>query len=649
MPLPTPHLDDRTFQSLVDEAKRMVQQRCPEWSDHNVSDPGVTLIETFAYMVDQLIWRLNRVPDKSYIKFLELLGVTLRPPTAARTDLTFWLSAVQDQPVVVASGTQAATPRGETDGVTFTTVRALSITPCSRGYVATEIENLQVNHTDTLDNGAPFYCFARVPNVGDCFYIGLSNAVPSGAVSIDLACEIEGVGVDPRYPPLVWEAWNGRGWVECELERDDTGGLNRNGSVVLHLPPDHTAHAGILRLNGGWVRCRVVPNQEWQPAYSASPRIHEVRAWTAGASVEAVNADIVRDEIVGISEGVPSQRFPLENRPVVPIEGGYTVEVSALEGWQEWTQVETFALSSPHEHHFVLEETTGEIVFGPAVREADGTLRHFGAVPEKGAAVRIREYRTGGGREGNVAHHTVRELTSPIPFVSDVSNRRGALGGGDGETLENAKLRGPIMLRTRHRAVTREDFERLAEAASPEVARARCVAAGADGGEAGGVRVLIVPQVEDGPNGSLDFGQLVPSDDVMQTVRDYLDERRVVGTRVGVHPASYIPMSIIARMRAKPRYDPRKLEQAALDALYGYFHPVRGGPDGSGWPFGRSVAPGEAYAILNGVPGVEAVEDVRLYPALPLENRREAKTDLISPGPSDLVFSWEHQVQVRGS
>jgi len=49
MTLPIPNLDDRTFQSLVDDAKRMVQQRLPEWSDHNVSDPGVTLIETFAY------------------------------------------------------------------------------------------------------------------------------------------------------------------------------------------------------------------------------------------------------------------------------------------------------------------------------------------------------------------------------------------------------------------------------------------------------------------------------------------------------------------------------------------------------------------------------------------------------------------------
>jgi predicted phage baseplate assembly protein len=652
MALPAPHLDDRTFQNLVDEAKRMVQQRCPEWTDHNVSDPGVTLIETFAYMVDQLLWRLNRVPEKTYIKFLELIGVSLQAPTAARTDVTFWLTVAADADVLVPAGTQVSTPRTEVEGVVFTTVDSLVIPPSSRTFVATEIENLQVNHTETLDNGAPFHAFARVPNVGDCFYVGLSRALPNCAVHLDVDADIEGVGVDPRYPPIVWEAWTGNGWAECVVERDETGGLNRDGAVVLHLPGTHTQHAGILRLSAGWVRCRVIENQEWQPAYSASPRIRAIRAWTAGGSVEAVNADIIREEIVGISEAVPAQRFLLQHRPVVPIPGGYTVEVSALEeGWQEWQEVETFAFSGPDDLHVIIEEATGEIVFGPAIREPDGSLRHFGKVPEKGAAIRIREYRTGGGKNGNVATGAITQMRDSLPEINTVSNRAGAIGGGDGETIDNAKLRGPISLRTRHRAVTAFDFEHLATRASSEVARARCVPAGEGDGapEAGAVKVLLVPQVEDGVNGSLDFGQLLPSDELLQTVTSYLDERRVVGTRVAVESAAYVPISIVARMRAKPRYDIRKLEQAALQALYEYFHPVHGGPDGTGWPFGRSVAPGEAYSILNRVPGVEAVEDVRLYPALPLENRREAQVPTINPGPNELVFSWDHQVQVRPS
>src|SRR6266481_3189165 len=100
MALPVPNLDDRRFQDLVDDAKRLVQQRCPEWTDHNVSDPGVTLIETFAFMVDQLLYRLNRVPDLHYLRFLDLIGVQLFPPSPARCDTTFRLSAPQENPVV---------------------------------------------------------------------------------------------------------------------------------------------------------------------------------------------------------------------------------------------------------------------------------------------------------------------------------------------------------------------------------------------------------------------------------------------------------------------------------------------------------------------------------------------------------------------
>ena len=111
MTLPAPNLDDRRFQDLVDDAKRLVQQRCPGWTDHNVHDPGVTLIETFAYMTDQLLYRLNRVPDRVYVKFLELIGVRLFPPTAARGGVTFWLSAPLPDDVLVPAGTEVATSR----------------------------------------------------------------------------------------------------------------------------------------------------------------------------------------------------------------------------------------------------------------------------------------------------------------------------------------------------------------------------------------------------------------------------------------------------------------------------------------------------------------------------------------------------------
>src|SRR3954447_3119224 len=106
MPLPMPSLDDRRFQDIVDELKRLIPRYCPEWTDHNVSDPGVTMIELFAYMVDLLLYRINRVPERNYIKWRGVLGIRRPPPGPARVDLCFFLAAPQPEPVTIPAGTE---------------------------------------------------------------------------------------------------------------------------------------------------------------------------------------------------------------------------------------------------------------------------------------------------------------------------------------------------------------------------------------------------------------------------------------------------------------------------------------------------------------------------------------------------------------
>ena len=83
MAIPLPNLDDRRWSDLVDQGRALIPLYAPEWTDHNVSDPGVTLIETFAFVVDQVLYRLNRVPERSYVTFLELMGVELFAPSRA--------------------------------------------------------------------------------------------------------------------------------------------------------------------------------------------------------------------------------------------------------------------------------------------------------------------------------------------------------------------------------------------------------------------------------------------------------------------------------------------------------------------------------------------------------------------------------------
>src|ERR1700752_4227889 len=128
MALPTPSLDDRHFQDIVDQAKLLIPHYTQEWTDHNVSDPGVALIELFAWMTEMLLYRVNQVPDKTYVKLLDLIGVRLEPPRAAEARMTFYLSAPQSNDVSIPMGTEVATVRTETNPATvFTTESILHV------------------------------------------------------------------------------------------------------------------------------------------------------------------------------------------------------------------------------------------------------------------------------------------------------------------------------------------------------------------------------------------------------------------------------------------------------------------------------------------------------------------------------------------
>jgi len=663
MALPAPNLDDRRFQDFVDDGKRLIAQRCPEWTDHNVSDPGVTLLEAFAFTADQLLYRLNRVPDRHYIKFLELIGVRLFPPQAARAALTFYLTAPQPDTVKVAAGTRAATIRTETDdAIVFTTVDDLAIVACSFARVATAastpkaaVAESEVDRTELIAKDAAFDAFSAVPQSGDTLLIGLTQPVPSCAVALSMRCSIEGVGVDPARPPIVWEAWCGDGWAACDVESDSTGGLNRDGRVLLHVPTGHAASL-VGKQRAGWLRARVLGPEAGVPPYSATPRIRGISASTVGGTAAAVNAQVVAaradgggaaGEVLGVSAGVPGQTFALLHHPVVPRDEPAVLKVSDGDKWVEWKQVSDFSASGPADRHFVLDAVAGTVQLGPGVRQPSGEVRYYGAVPPKGARLLLDSYMIGGGRRGNVAAGAISVMKSTIPFIGRVANRRPATGGVDGEDVENAKLRGPISLRTRGRAVTAEDYEQIVLEAAPEVARVRAVPATTPADQ-GGVRILVVPRAAE-QDGRLRFEQLVPGEETLARVTARLDECRVIGARVLVEPPDYRGITVVAKIQPRHRVNPARLQEDAARALYAYFNPISGGPDGAGWPFGRPVQVGEVYSVLQSLPGTAMVEDVRLFGADPITGQRGTAAQRIDLEPNALVFSYEHQLLVEGA
>jgi predicted phage baseplate assembly protein len=600
----------------------------------------VTLIETFAMMLDQVMYRLNRVPELHYLRFLELIGVRPYPPTAAGADLTFWLASPARERTLIEVDTEVATAGTEVEApVVFTTTTELVIPPCTLAATATAVAigGEPVDHALAIGG---FECFGTPPRPGDTLLFGLSEAAGSCAVLLRLDCTVEGVGVDPTDPPLLFEAWTADGWRPCEVDSDTTGGFNRTGDIVLHLPRGHLESL-VGRRRAAWIACRVTEPDEGQPFYSRSPVIRSAVAMAIGGTTAAVHALAVRAEGIGTSEGVAGQHFQLQQTPVVGNVGTFEVEVSSDEGWQRWQTVETFAYSSPTDRHVTLDPAAGEVRFGPAVRMPDGTLRQYGAVPPKGAILRVPEYRTGGGQAGNVSRDRLRVLRTPVQAVRKVTNRAPALGGVDGESVEQAAVRGPLVLRTRERAVTAADYEQLTREAAPEMARVRCVPAGEQA-----ARVLVVPAVAKDADGRLTFAELRPTPAVLDRIAAYLDERRCLGARVVVEPPFYQGVTVVARIRAFRSADLEALTDRALRALFGYFDPLTGGPDGTGWPFGRPVQNGEVFAVLQRLAGVDLVDDVRLFGADPITGDRGGAVTRIELAPNALAFSFQHQVKV---
>ena len=572
-------LDDLRFQELVSEARTRIARHSPDWTEHNVSDPGITLLELFAWFTDILVYRINRIPDRLHLALLDLVGVKPAPPRIARAGVRFMLDPSARE-TTVPTGTQVASPRtAGQDAIVFQTTEALTL---PAGELAVHAPELQPS--------------------GHTLLLGFERPLSGLAIRL----EIEGVPADATAasPPPVWEASGPAGtWHAASVVCDETDGLLLGSGAVIVDVPAQSASAVIGGHELHWLRCRA----------AGRPAVALRRAQAVGGTVAAVHAAAIVAESLGVSEGVPGVVYPLSHRPVLEMEARDTLEVSepGTDRWVQWRPVASFADSGAGDRHFMLDLERGELRFGPAIRQPDGGWRQFGAVPPAGSALRFTRYRYGGGRAGNVAAGALAMLAAPVAGVVSVTNPEPAVGGADAEPLESARQRAALELRTRSRAVTVEDFERLTVEASPLVARALCSAPPGNGP----VRVHVLPRV-DPPDRLLTLSELTPAEDLMRLLADKLEERRLIGTSVVLLPARLRGVSVAVDVRAAPLADLERVRQDVEHALYTYLNPLIGGsPDGpgTGWPAGRALGQGELFGIVYGISGVQSVNVLRMY------------------------------------
>ena len=609
-----PRLDDRRFDDLLAEARARIPRYTPEWTDYNPGDAGFALVELYAWASDLLMYRLGRTNELLYLKFLQLIGIELAQARPARATIVFPVANASAQAfITVPRRTAVATRDPDEQGpIVFETERIL--TAINARLAAVQVHDGFMFTDASRENAVfdrGFEPFGGLANANASLCLGLApKGSLAGSAELSLAfftttdrpvppptpCTGESVGT---YAParLVWEFFTVSGWQPLTVISDDTLAMTRTGLVRLRTPPTGLAvplQLGAVTTPLVWLRARLE-----RASYEIVPRLRGVDI----NAVPALQAQTVEEEILGGSDGMPAQEFRLANAPVLPGSLVLAIDEGDGQGFRTWKQVPDLFGSGPDDPHYVLD--TAQAI----VRLGDGRLhgRIPAANPERPRSnVKAVSYRFGGGRRGNVSTGTISVLLNAIDGIDAgaIANRLPAEAGTDEETIDAAVERAPRTLKSRTRAVTPEDFEALAREAGP-IRRAKALPLfhpDFPGIEVPGVvTVIVVPDsLADAPR---------PSEGLLRTVCSYLDRFRLLGTELFVIGPRYEKVRISLRAVIEPDADAGQVNAAITEAIHHYLHPLTGGPNGTGWPFGAPIPYVELYRRCL-VPGCRRIEDL---------------------------------------
>jgi hypothetical protein len=298
MPLPLPNLDDRRWQDLTQEALPLIPRYAPQWTDFNTHDPGITLMEMFAWLAESMVYQLNQVPDPFKWKFLEFIGYPKPGPLPSHTVLAFQ-PVPPGPPFEVPAGVQFLAPNANQSSVLFATQRAIDLAPVTLSALQVDIGTGTLrDYSRNMSDGLPVTALGVDPKPGAALYLGFA-AIPSAspaalwlrfdgpghgaaereriiqeAAAQKAACKpvVPGWSCGPAKPEpnecdftpgpvpphhsarIVWEAFTGGTWTALAPVAiparpatgqvvDDTRSLTLNGLVEVNLPPSITPAA----------------------------------------------------------------------------------------------------------------------------------------------------------------------------------------------------------------------------------------------------------------------------------------------------------------------------------------------------------------------------------------------------------------------
>jgi predicted phage baseplate assembly protein len=614
----------------------------PEWRPRRL-DPGRAFAVLFGEIAGELADAVRQLPEKARVELLRAAGIDALAATPARALVAFDIDPTAPDPIVLPDALQLG-GRGDDSGgmVVFELERSIVAAPgkiAEAGFLRGKAFRNLTGQND--DPEISFEPFGARPQVGDALLLGIDGeGAPAGTLSLGIGVtrppdaprpQSEGALAGAAVPSgstaqLAWEVLDGARWRATEPIRDETDTLRRTGIVELRVPqsfrPGRPAQAGPTGAARRWLRARLVAGR-----FATAPALDFVRINAGYASAGRT----VRDEEPPRVPGSDRRRFRLSQPPVAA--DTLVLEVDDGRGVESWQRVDVFDERRGDEKVFVLDPATGDIVFGDGQRGQ--------ALPE-GARVFARAYRSLPTGKTVVEAAGIKALLASAASVLGVNNPRRTAGGDPVEGLAATARRGPELIRARGRTVLPSDYELLAlRAPGARVRRVHAMPgrhpSSPDAPAPGVVGLLIVPP-EEAPRRLL---PPLPDEETLRNVARYVSERLApAGVEVVAAAPAYHPVRVEAQVRVARGADAGATFTAVLTEADRFLHPLEGGEDGDGWPFGETLEHEALLRRLLAVKGVAAIPRLSLV----VDGRRVAPCSDRDIGRHDLLWPVAHLI-----
>lgn len=701
MPLPSPILDDRSFDQLLDELKRRIPVYTPEWTDHNASDPGITLLELFAHLGEALLFRFNQIPETTKLAFLRLLHLPLRPavPSRAMVALTtkklegvlVQLKADDGTPTEALAGKtpfeietetyvfpirgvaiakQLAPPPGDADAdadAQAAIQRALDARgPLAANEVETHynVATLEGDPTDpsthvdfaaTVDDTMWIAVLRGIDEPADpaAFFDSLKGKTinigiyPDEVVpTIDQIDSCPGTGVAATPPAIVWQLSAGlddrrRPRYDALVPLGDTTrGLTQPGIVRLRLPRD-ASRFGALRA-GDLDNPNREGTDDLPPPIENEKDAEKLLFWLRAYRRDGGPLRKLAWVGLNASEVVQYQTSLPEYLGTGTAQAGQQVALShrdVVKGTVD-VQVEEGGIRWQPWQEVDNFFASGDDDRHFVVDGEAGTITFGNGVNGRAPQIAERIRARSYRHGGGRVGNVAAKAINKLTRVPDVkiANVLPARGGEDKESIESALERIPGEFRRHDRAVAASDFRELA-----------LMTPGADVG-----RAEVLPLFHPKRRDELAPGCVsvvvwpkedpqrpdapLPSRSVLSGVCRWLDTRRLVTTELYVIPPTYRRIAVSVGIEVKNGYGVEAVSRWVELVLRQYLAPLPPyGPSGGGWPLGRRVHGPELEAAALQVEGVEFLHGLNVA----VENDQRLWTPLPAERPTIELRQWE--------